>query len=150
MSQLAFDIALDCEQDPAYPVYVDASVIMGMTHTYNEGRKGFDNIEYMMCRPETQFFPDLSKVQYLTLQLRIKTAYMCLSHAMPLSAYPYKAIAWKGMWRNDGTQYPLLLSYAREPGPSKHSRGAGAADGSHLFLLTQQPDRRGCHPAAAD
>ena len=64
MSQLAFDIALDCEQDPAYPVYVDASVIMGMTHTYNEGRKGFDNIEYMMCRPETQFFPDLSKVRY--------------------------------------------------------------------------------------
>jgi LL-diaminopimelate aminotransferase len=37
-------------QDPAYPVYVDTSVILGMTGTYNKDRGGFDNIEYMPCR----------------------------------------------------------------------------------------------------
>ena len=47
-------------QDPAYPVYVDSSVIMGMTGNYNG--MGFDGIQYMTCRPENDFFPDLSKV----------------------------------------------------------------------------------------
>lgn len=47
-------------QDPAYPVYVDSSVIMGMTGGHNG--TGFDNIQYMVCRPENNFFPDLSKV----------------------------------------------------------------------------------------
>jgi len=39
-------------------VYVDSSVIMGMTGGYQEGR-GFGGIEYMPCRPDTDFFPDL-------------------------------------------------------------------------------------------
>jgi hypothetical protein len=47
-------------QDPSYPVYVDTSVMMGMTGGHNG--TGFDNIEYMVCRPENDFFPDLSKV----------------------------------------------------------------------------------------
>eukprot|EP00889_Picochlorum_renovo_P003581 jgi/Picre1/30611/NNA_005972.t1 len=47
-------------QDPAYPVYVDSSVIMGMTGDYNGSN--FDGITYMECRPENDFFPDLSKV----------------------------------------------------------------------------------------
>lgn len=38
-------------QDPAYPVYVDTSLIMG-----------HDNIHYMPCSEENDFFPDLSKV----------------------------------------------------------------------------------------
>eukprot|EP00884_Botryococcus_braunii_P000832 jgi/Botrbrau1/1074/Bobra.0076s0039.1 len=49
-------------QDPAYPVYVDSSVIMGMTGDYNPTHKNFDNILYMPCRPENNFFPDLSQV----------------------------------------------------------------------------------------
>lgn len=49
-------------QDPAYPVYVDSSVIMGMTGDYKQDGTGFEGIEYMLCRPETEFFPDLSKV----------------------------------------------------------------------------------------
>lgn len=49
-------------QDPSYPVYVDSSVIMGMTGDYNGS--GFDHIEYMICRPENDFFPDLSKVRF--------------------------------------------------------------------------------------
>lgn len=46
-------------QDPAYPVYVDTSVMMGMTGDYNG--TGFDNISYMECKPSNNFFPDLSK-----------------------------------------------------------------------------------------
>lgn len=46
-------------QDPSYPVYVDSSVIMGMTGVYQEGR-GFGGITYMPCRPDTSFFPDLT------------------------------------------------------------------------------------------
>ena len=49
-------------QDPAYPVYVDSSVIMGMTGEFNPSTSGFDGLEYMVCRPENDFFPDLSKV----------------------------------------------------------------------------------------
>ncbi len=49
-------------QDPSYPVYVDSSVIMGMTDGYDESSKGFGKLEYMVCRPENDFFPDLSKV----------------------------------------------------------------------------------------
>lgn len=48
-------------QDPAYPVYVDTSVIMGMTGGYNGA--GFDNVEYMPCTPENSFFPDLAKAK---------------------------------------------------------------------------------------
>ncbi|KAK9828942.1 hypothetical protein WJX72_002939 [[Myrmecia] bisecta] len=49
-------------QDPSYPVYVDSSVIMGMTGNYNASTTSFDNIEYMVCQPDNDFFPDLSKV----------------------------------------------------------------------------------------
>lgn len=44
-------------------MYVDSSVIMGMTGEHNG--EDFDGITYMVCRPETQFFPDLSKVSLL-------------------------------------------------------------------------------------
>ena len=47
-------------KDPSYPVYVDTSVMMGMTGEYNN--TGFDNIVYMECKPDNMFFPDLSKV----------------------------------------------------------------------------------------
>jgi LL-diaminopimelate aminotransferase len=48
-------------QDPSYPVYVDTSVMMGNTGLHNG--KGFDNIEYMVCTPENNFFPDLANVR---------------------------------------------------------------------------------------
>lgn len=38
-------------QDPAYPVYVDGSTIVGS-----------ENIVYMTCKPENNFFPDLKKL----------------------------------------------------------------------------------------
>jgi LL-diaminopimelate aminotransferase len=46
-------------QDPAYPVYVDGSVILGATGDYNKEKELFDNIVYMPCTPENEFFPDL-------------------------------------------------------------------------------------------
>ena len=43
-------------QDPSYPVYVDTSVILGMTGDYQEN--GFDGVQYLPCTPENDFFPD--------------------------------------------------------------------------------------------
>ena len=50
-------------QDPSYPVYVDSSVILGNTGDYNEANSGFDSMEYMVCRPENNFFPDLTSTK---------------------------------------------------------------------------------------
>ena len=50
-------------QDPAYPVYVDGSVMIGATGNYNSDSEEFDSIEYMRCTAENDFFPDLSKVK---------------------------------------------------------------------------------------
>jgi LL-diaminopimelate aminotransferase len=44
-------------QDPAYPVYVDGSVIVGATGGYNRDQALFDGIVYMRCTPEDNFFP---------------------------------------------------------------------------------------------
>jgi LL-diaminopimelate aminotransferase len=48
-------------QDPAYPVYVDGSVIIGATGDYNKEKELFDNIVYMPCTVENEFFPNLEK-----------------------------------------------------------------------------------------
>jgi len=50
-------------QDPAYPVYVDGSVMIGATGNYNSDSEEFDGIEYMRCTAENDFFPDLSKAK---------------------------------------------------------------------------------------
>ncbi|MBQ3799843.1 MAG: LL-diaminopimelate aminotransferase [Treponema sp.] len=49
-------------QDPAYPVYVDGSVIVGAAgkDDGNGSRKG---VTYLPCTAENGFFPDLSKVK---------------------------------------------------------------------------------------
>ena len=54
-------------QDPSYPVYVDTSVIMGMTGGYDHDASNFSNVQYMPCRPENGFFPDLSVVSCLAI-----------------------------------------------------------------------------------
>lgn len=48
-------------QDPAYPVYVDGSVIVSAAGK-NTG-KGYKGVTYMPCTPENEFFPDLSKIK---------------------------------------------------------------------------------------
>lgn len=47
-------------QDPAYPAYVDSSVIMGATGVLNEETSQYKNVVYMNCLKENGFFPDLS------------------------------------------------------------------------------------------
>ena len=49
-------------QDPAYPVYVDGSVIAGATGAYNHEKAQFDGVAYMSCTPENDFFPDLGNL----------------------------------------------------------------------------------------
>jgi LL-diaminopimelate aminotransferase len=53
--------------DPAYPAYVDDSVISGMTGCYKEGpggsAGGYEGITYLTCTKETNFFPDISKAK---------------------------------------------------------------------------------------
>ena len=46
-------------QDPSYPVYVDTSVMMGQTGTQDESTMQYENIVYMPCTAENNFFPDL-------------------------------------------------------------------------------------------
>lgn len=50
-------------QDPSYPVYVDSSVILGQTKSYNKKKSQFGGIEYMKCVPKNNFFPDLKKTK---------------------------------------------------------------------------------------
>ncbi len=52
-------------QDPAYPVYVDGSVVTGAPGKKNG--KGYKGITYLPCTPENDFFPDLSKIKKNTL-----------------------------------------------------------------------------------
>ncbi|MEW6710915.1 MAG: LL-diaminopimelate aminotransferase [Candidatus Riflebacteria bacterium] len=49
-------------QDPSYPVYVDGSVIAGVTGDFDTQRGQFDNIVYMKCMPENNFFPNLDQL----------------------------------------------------------------------------------------
>jgi LL-diaminopimelate aminotransferase len=62
-------------QDPSYPVYVDTTVMMGNTGTHNG--TGFDGIEYMVCTPENNFFPDLSKVRLTCQQVSCDIVLLC-------------------------------------------------------------------------
>jgi len=47
-------------QDPAYPVYVDGSVMIGAAGPVPAGGTGYAGITYMPCTAENGFFPDLS------------------------------------------------------------------------------------------
>lgn len=47
-------------QDPAYPVYVDGSVITGAAG--KAGAKGHRGVTYLPCTAQNGFFPDLSKI----------------------------------------------------------------------------------------
>ncbi|KAL7543227.1 hypothetical protein ACHAXR_012532 [Thalassiosira sp. AJA248-18] len=49
-------------QDPSYPVYVDTSVMMGQTGDINTDTNQYDNIVYMPCTAENDFFPDIENL----------------------------------------------------------------------------------------
>lgn len=48
-------------QDPAYPVYVDGSVIVGAAG--KAGKNGYKGVTYLPCTAENKFFPDLKLVK---------------------------------------------------------------------------------------
>jgi len=50
-------------QDPAYPVYVDSSVIQGRYTKFNEETKQYEGMVYMPCDASNDFFPDLTPAQ---------------------------------------------------------------------------------------
>ena len=56
------DDAVIAVQDPAYPAYIDSSVMYGKTGKYNSIKNQFENIVYMPCTPQNNFFPDLKKI----------------------------------------------------------------------------------------
>ncbi|PRQ21534.1 putative LL-diaminopimelate aminotransferase [Rosa chinensis] len=47
-------------QDPSFPAYIDSSVIAGRAGNFQEETGKYKNIVYLNCRPENNFFPDLS------------------------------------------------------------------------------------------
>ncbi|XP_059671147.1 probable LL-diaminopimelate aminotransferase, chloroplastic [Cornus florida] len=47
-------------QDPSFPAYIDTSVIIGQAGKFMEESGKYEHIVYMNCRPENNFFPDLS------------------------------------------------------------------------------------------
>ena len=60
--QLLFGDIVIAVQDPSYPVYVDSSVMMGRTGSYNSKTNHFGNMVYMPSTPDNNFFPDLKKI----------------------------------------------------------------------------------------
>ncbi len=49
-------------QDPAYPVYVDGSVMIGAAGAIPAGGTGYQGVTYMPCTAENGFFPDLAAI----------------------------------------------------------------------------------------
>ncbi len=60
-------------QDPAYPVYVDANVMVGRTGTFDAERQQYRGIVYMPCNEQNGFFPDLPTKQGQKVDL----VYLC-------------------------------------------------------------------------
>ena len=54
-------------QDPAYPVYVDGSVVMGAAGAAKADGSGYHGVTYLPCTPENHFFPDLSVIDSNTV-----------------------------------------------------------------------------------
>ncbi|XP_034702374.1 aminotransferase ALD1, chloroplastic-like [Vitis riparia] len=47
-------------QDPTFPAYIDSSVIIGQTGDFQDETGKYQNIKYLPCRPQNNFFPDLT------------------------------------------------------------------------------------------
>lgn len=69
-------------QDPSYPVYVDTSVIMGMTGEYDHEATSFGNVQYMPCTPENGFFPDISVVSPVLFLSEVQHVVQASMHAV--------------------------------------------------------------------
>lgn len=52
-------------QDPSYPVYLDSSVILGKTGQFTGSQ--YEQVTYLPCTPENNFFPDIRLLQGVDL-----------------------------------------------------------------------------------
>jgi LL-diaminopimelate aminotransferase len=50
-------------QDPAYPVYVDSNVIAGRTGEHSSEKGEYNDLIYMPCTEENNFFPDIPETK---------------------------------------------------------------------------------------
>ena len=79
-------------QDPAYPVYVDGSVVVGAAgKNCGDGYKG---VTYLPCTPENDFFPELSKIK--------KNSFGGLSRKVVIKVPKSKKKKYTEMLRNSG------------------------------------------------
>lgn len=49
-------------QDPSYPVYVATSVMAGKSGIYDPKIGQYNNITYIQCKPDNDFFPDIENL----------------------------------------------------------------------------------------
>lgn len=93
-------------QDPAYPVYIDGSIIQGV-----------DRIHTMMCCPENQFFPDLRKLPPVDL------IYFCSPNNPTGAVYTHaqleKLVAFAKKHRSLIVFDTAYAAYIRDPGLPK-------------------------------
>ncbi|MCH9632572.1 MAG: LL-diaminopimelate aminotransferase [Chlamydiae bacterium] len=82
-------------QDPAYPVYVDGSVLAGQTGDFCQTKEAYNDLTLLACTPKNNFFPHLSKLSNVDL------IYFCSPHN------PTGAVASK-------KQLEELVDYARK------------------------------------
>ena len=64
-------------QDPSYPAYVDSSVISGKTGGFSDDKKQYENIAYMPCLPENDFFPDIAALEAMDDATRPDVIFFC-------------------------------------------------------------------------
>jgi len=62
VQQMFGNDVISAVQDPSYPVYVDTSVMMGQTGEIDSETSQYDNIVYMPCTAENDFFPDYASL----------------------------------------------------------------------------------------
>jgi len=62
VQQMFGNDVISAVQDPSYPVYVDTSVMMGQTGEINSDTSQYDNLVYMPCTAENDFFPDYASL----------------------------------------------------------------------------------------
>ena len=84
-------------QDPAYPVYVDGSVMIGASGAHDAERGQFGGIAYLPCTPANEFFPELSSAP------RTDLVYFCSPNN------PTGAVSTRG-------QLKALVDFARRNG----------------------------------
>ncbi len=61
-------------QDPAYPVYVDGSVLAGQTGEFCPDKNTYEDLTLLPCLPENNFFPNLDNLSGIDL------IYFCSPH----------------------------------------------------------------------